>query len=293
MASNAKPKKPSKLFPLYAHSSGQWAKKIRQKVYYFGPWDDWQAALNKYLDEKDNLFAGRPRLGNPTPTATTVSDVLEGFYADKEGAFETGDISERTLGEYKGICVVIGDTLGDDTPIDLLTYDELSKLRRRLGKGKSGKQVSPVTLKRLLTFARMVFCFGNDELGTNIRYKKALKTPAARLIRKARNEVGERLFEAEEVRKLITAPDPELRAMILLGINCAFGPKDCYTLPVRKVDLEGGWHDYARPKTHAMRRCPLWPETLTALRAVIGGRTSGMVFHKFDNRQVWNRVSVR
>lgn len=284
----AKPEKP-KNFPLYPHASGQWAKRILGKVYYFGPWANPQAARAKYLDEKDNLHAGRPRKAAKIPGVLTVSDVCEAFYADKERAHEAGDITERTLGEYKGICVTIGDALGDDTPIDLVTFDELSKLRSTLGKGKREQKVSPVTHKRLLTFARMVFSFGNDELGTNVRYKKALKTPPARVIRAVQDKIGERLFSAAEVKKLTTATDPELLAMIYLGINAGFGPKDCYTLPVRAVDLDGGWHNYRRPKTQAARRCPLWPETIDALRAVIGDRTSGDVFHMYDGRQVWNR----
>ncbi len=283
-----KPEKPRKDFPLYAHSSGQWAKKIKQRVYYFGPWGSPQAAEKRYKAERANIEAGLPRDGLATPdTTTAVSDVLEAFYEGKEGAHETGDISDRTLGEYKGICEIIGDTLGDDTPIDAVGFNELSRLRRRLGRGKRGKSVSPVTHKRLLTFARMIFAFGNDELGTNVRYKKALKTPAARLIRKSRNEVGERLFTAEQVRKLITASDPELRGMVLLGINAGFGPQDCETLPTRAVDLDGGWISDERPKTQAPRRCPLWPETLAVLKAIASDRP--LVFHKYDGRQVWNR----
>jgi len=54
-----KPRKPRRDFPLYAHSAGRWAKKIRGRVYYFGPWGDPDGALTLYLDQKDDLLAGR------------------------------------------------------------------------------------------------------------------------------------------------------------------------------------------------------------------------------------------
>lgn len=73
--------------------------------------------------------------------------------------------------------------------------------------------------------------------------------------------------------------------MILLGINCGFGPADCGNLPIKALDLKAGWVNYPRPKTGVARRCPLWPETVEALKESIANRPkphdeadNGMVF---------------
>ncbi len=52
------PGKPYEGFPLFAHSNGQWAKKIRGRTHYFGPWDDHHAALRRFLAEEEDLKAG-------------------------------------------------------------------------------------------------------------------------------------------------------------------------------------------------------------------------------------------
>jgi len=60
--------------------------------------------------------------------------------------------------------------------------------------------------------------------------------------------------------------------MILLGINCGLGNSDCANLEFRHLDLKLGWLDFPRPKTGVARRCPLWPETVEALKAAIAER---------------------
>ena len=53
-----RPSKPYPQFPLTPHPSGRWCKKIRGKLHYFGKIDDPDAALERYLAEKDRLHAG-------------------------------------------------------------------------------------------------------------------------------------------------------------------------------------------------------------------------------------------
>jgi integrase len=65
-----------------------------------------------------------------------------------------------------------------------------------------------------------------------------------------------------------------MRAMDLLGINAGLGNADCGRLVFQAFDLDGGWLDYARPKTGVPRRVPLWPETVAALRESIAKRRS-------------------
>jgi len=82
-AARTKPDKPHRDFPLTAHPNGQWCKKIRYKLHYFGPWDDPDAALERYLDTKDDLLAGRtPR----NRGGLTVRELVNRFLAVKESA---------------------------------------------------------------------------------------------------------------------------------------------------------------------------------------------------------------
>jgi len=64
MQTAIRPEKPSPDFPLFAHGSGQWAKKIGGKMYYFGKWENPSAALAKYT----RLTSGKKqRPKTPTP----------------------------------------------------------------------------------------------------------------------------------------------------------------------------------------------------------------------------------
>ena len=93
----AKPSKPYPDFPLFPHAAGVWAKKIRGKMHYFGPWSDPDGALKKYLAEKDALHAGRkPR---PDTEGLTVKDAANAFLNAKRALVDAGELAERTWRE--------------------------------------------------------------------------------------------------------------------------------------------------------------------------------------------------
>ncbi len=71
-----RPKKPRPDFPLFPHASGQWAKTIRGRHYYFGAWENPQAALEKYtVNVMTSMRIGRPAtaMGSRSLSWSTVS----------------------------------------------------------------------------------------------------------------------------------------------------------------------------------------------------------------------------
>jgi integrase len=113
---------------------------------------------------------------------------------------------------------------------------------------------------------------GDGLIEKAMRYGSEFKPPSRSVLRRHNAQSSGKMLEAADVRTILEAADPQMRAMILLGVNCAMGNTDCSALMLANVNLESSWLDYPRPKTGVARRCPLWPETVAALRAVIDTR---------------------
>jgi integrase len=120
-----------------------------------------------------------------------------------------------------------------------------------------------------------VFKYGTDNglIENVIRFGSEFRKPDKAVLRRHQAKNGVKLLEADQLRRLVDSADMQVRAMILLGINAGFGNHDVATLLLSALDLERGWLNFPRPKTGIDRRCPLWPETVAALREAIGERT--------------------
>jgi integrase len=150
-----------------------------------------------------------------------------------------------------------------------LAGEDFSGLRADLA-----KQYGPVRLGNEIQKVRTVFKYalGQGLIDKPVQLGDEFKKPSKRIMRQHRNKNGKRMFRAEELRKLLNAAGVPLKAMILLGINAGFGNADCGHLTQAALDLDGGWISFPRPKTGIERRCPLWPETVTALKAALAKR---------------------
>jgi integrase len=254
---------------LFPHATRRWAKKIRGKLHYFGRWENAEAALKKYQDQRDDLHAGRtPRVQGD---GLTVRDLLNRFLTAKKQLVDSGELAARTFADYKVTCDHVSGIFGLTRRVEDLASDDFEKLR-----AQTAKSYGPVALGNEVQRVRSVFKYAFDAglIDKPIRYGPLFKRPGRKVLRKARHAKGARMFEAAPLRKMLAAAGPQLQAMILLGINCGFGNADVGTLPVSALDLAGGWVSYPRPQTGIPRRCPLWPETIAALRAVLDTRAT-------------------
>ena len=259
-----KPKKPHKDFPLCAHPNGQWCKSVRGKVRFFGVWAEPQAALERWLDEKDDLLAGRiPRSRTASANATNLRDLCCRVLVAKKSLVDGGERSGHTWIGIHEICDELGATFTGDRLLTDIQPEDFQKLREHWSK-KWGVQ----RLRWAISKTRMIFnyAFKNGMIDRPIRFGADFEPPAIKAMRKNKAARGAKMFEADELRKMIDAAKQPLRSMLLLAINCALGNEDVAQLPIDALNLAEGWLDYPRTKTGIMRRCPLWPETVEAVR---------------------------
>ncbi|MHB1426093.1 MAG: tyrosine-type recombinase/integrase [Gemmataceae bacterium] len=266
-APKRKPSKPYPEFPLFPHDSGQWAKKIRGKLHYFGKWNDPDAALDSYEKQKEALHTGRK--ARPDAQAVTVRDVVNAFLTHKKSLLDAGELSAHTWLKYHTATDLVIAELGKRRLVSDLAPDDFAALRNKMA-AKWGVERLSVMIQTI----RSIFKYGFDAelLREPIRFGPGFCRPAKKVFRLHRAQQGAKLFAAEEIRRMIDAAGLPLRAMLLLGINAGFGNSDCANLPLSAVALDSAIIDYPRPKTGIARRCPLWPETVTALKEVLAER---------------------
>jgi integrase len=275
---SGRPSKPYDDFPLFPHACGQWAKKIRGRLRYFGPWANWHAALASYLSQREDLEAGRPprRPAADEAPPLTVKQMVAGYLEARRLDVDSKALDLATWKGYERYGKQLIRILGPDTVVQTLGPEDFLRLKRDL----QATHKSLCTLRSDIGKIRLFFNWagpgerGKDLYHRPIRFGPDFRTPDARAIKRQLDQQPRKVFYRKEMHRLLTKARPKLRAMILLGINCGLGNTDCARLTRDRLNLKTGWLHYPRPKTGVERRCPLWPETLEAVKKVWEARRS-------------------
>jgi integrase len=277
-----KPEKPYPDFPLFPHAARQWAKKINGKMKYFGPWEDADGALAKYQAERDDLYAGRkPR---PKVEGVMVRAVVNAFLTAKTRAVNAGELTPRSFADYYATCERIIGALGADRAVMDLRADDFAEYRERVATPIAGTQrvsgkprlcnFGPVALSNEVQRVRCVFkfAFDTDMIVAPMKFGPEFKKPSAKTRRVERAERGAKWLDAVEIKALLAGASTQVKAMILLGVNCGWGNQDVADLETKHLDLDAGVADFPRGKTGIERRAILWPETIKAVREALADR---------------------
>jgi hypothetical protein len=278
-----KPIPPRKDWPLTANGNGQWSKKFKGTVYYFGRWDDWRDAETDYLKRWPLIVAGLPdphtQRTTVTPDASTFEAVANLFLAAKLELVERARIKRP---HYEAIRRELTYLLDYQPAGDAQTF------RHRNPNTVTPEAWGKFSLKLeddygVDTRKRMVATFRSlSRYGAENGYCEAFKF-AGKLAFVSKGEVradrrqkerqrGALLYPAAQVPLILNACDMPLDAMFLLSINCGMYAGDCAALPLGALDLAAGVMDFDRVKSGVQRVAYLWPETVTALKHAIAHR---------------------
>jgi hypothetical protein len=180
-----KPAKPYPDFPLSPHATRRWAKKIKGRMVYFGPWEDPEGALKKYLEERDDLYAGRrPRRSGGE---LTVRDLCNAFLTSKRRLVDSGERTLRTFDDYYQMCKRIVDHFGRDRLVTDLRPDDFGRLRAEMA-----RRYGPVTLRARMQIVRVAFnfAFGSGLIDRPVNYGQEFQKPSMKTVRLAKAGEG-------------------------------------------------------------------------------------------------------
>jgi integrase len=272
-----KPNKPRKDFPLFPHNSGQWAKVVKTRTYYFGSWKadpKGEVALKDWLARKDSIIAGVDSLKVERTTATLqLAGLADQFLEAKRLAVQAGDLSPYTLRDYNAEIARFVNTVGPNAEVAKLQPTHFLAYADKLVEWKLDRHAR----KRVIAYIKAMFNWG---AGGNLipppvfgtRFTAPSTTPEAISKSKARagkKDHSKRIIAGGEIDKLLERSTPQFKAIILLALNCGLGGADIGRLRWRDIDMATGKLSMPRGKTGAARVGYLWKKTRERLERVM------------------------
>jgi integrase len=219
-----------------------------------------------------------PTVDGHYASTLTVGELCKHFLYCKRVLLTTGEICDRMVERYAQTLGRLVKAFGYNTPVESIRSAHFTRFKELFPKtwGPAFRGAEIQIVRTLFKFA-----YESELLEKPMRFGPDFKKPKLLVYRRERREKGLQMFEAEEIREMLSVLHHRVRgagypwamhAMILLGVNCGFGTADCGRLSFSSLNLKTGWIDFPRPKNETDRRCPLWPETVQAIEHAIAER---------------------
>ncbi len=222
-------------------------------------------ALRIWQLHKESFRLGiDPRKEDPTPDGSkTLRDCVNEFLTAKECQVTSGEIKQRTFDDLHATCGRMVEFWGGHRAVVTLRPAHFTAY-----KAKTAETRNVVSLTNEITRVRQVFiwCAKSKLIASEPDFGPEFVRSSPQAIRRHRNRREDPRSPERKFSERWSNWACIFRAMAWLGINCGFTPSDCAELPLNGVDLEKRMDFLPRPKTEVNRLCPLWPETLQALR---------------------------
>jgi integrase len=252
-------------FPLTLHPTGQYCKKIKGKIYYFG--SDKKQALERYLDQATYLHGGRNLIQKGLNGNMALKELCDVYLQYQHSKVLANNLTARHHNDQINSLNKLMAFLGPGRRIKNISTLDLQNYKRRLQKHYGS--VCRLNLHISIMKALFHWARKNDVL-ENIPNIDAISR--GKIIHQERFT-----FNSEQIAKLLSVADVKMRAMIWLGLNCGFGCTDCAEIKWADLDLVNSRVRLPRRKTGISRDLPLWPETVEAIEKI--PKTGKFVFY--------------
>lgn len=218
-------------------------------------WSDPDDSLRKYLDEVDEIQAGR----DPRKTAVvglssselSVYDLCNLFLERQEARAKAGEVSNRHFSDCLKTCRMVMKHFGKFMRAAGLRTDDFKGLRQGFP-----ATWGPITTANEIQRIRTLFKWAAEsELIENVpNFGPDFKKPSRAATRRDQQQHqavkgGKLDFTAAEIQTLLNASTGWVKASILLGINGGMENADCGRLSTTFLNLSSGWYDLAPHKT--------------------------------------------
>lgn len=270
------PVKPYEGFPLFPHRNGQWAKKVKGSLHYFGSWRDdpkGAAALRDWLGRQDAIQAGLDRLRVSSGVGGHVlRDLLAAYLTDCRTRTTAGELSLETFKDRMKELPAFAKAVGMDAQVAALKpehfsqYNTILVTERKLGRHARKRVIAYI--KSMLNWGAGQGWYPTPAYGNGFTAPDT--SPDAMRQAKARagvQDFSKLIITGAQVDTLVAHANRQYAAIILLGVNCGLGPADLGRLRWRHVNMETGALDMPRGKTGTERHGYLWKRTRKAMLA--------------------------